>query len=691
MNVTSGVYPDTRREETVDTLAGLTFPDPYRWLEDGDDPEVIAWQQAENEVTSAFVAGLPNREAVHALVDRYTVSRITGMPRFAGGHWFRRGTPGVDANHPALQVADTPTGPGRVLFDPDAEASAHPRNIEWVSPSPDGRLVAFGLTTGGSENNMLHIVDAETGEELPERIPHVIMDSWTGGAHWLPDSSGFYYLALDPEAGPMRQGIFFHRIGQAPPKRPEIAPGPEVPMGYGLVQIDADGRYAVAAFGLMESRPALVRDLAGSGEWRPFVTEAAGSIAGTIVGDRYIGVTDIDAPRGRLVAIPFDSPTPNDSATWIELIPESDAVLRTVRRAGNRLYITEFVDTYARVRILDLDGALIGEVPLPGKGAIAEQPFPLMNLAPQGHPDDLLFAFSSLTSSPGLYRYHTGSGELEVVQAPKVTLPDVVVEDRWALSPDGARVPYHLVHRHDVDITSPHPTLIYGYGGFNAPWVPQYPGAMAAIITAGGVYVHAHLRGGSELGRDWWQQGRMRQKQNCYRDLYAIAEALIADGVTTAEQLAVTGGSNGGLMAGVALTQRPDLWAVSVPQVPFLDCIGGCRYSYGLQTTIAEFGNPEDPDDVRNLAGFSPYHLVRDGERYPATFVVAGDTDPRCPPWHSRKFVARLQEANASDASILLRVWADTGHGWSTGRLDAVRQATEWMAFVFDRLGLEAE
>jgi prolyl oligopeptidase len=689
MTVTSD-YPATRCEETVDTLAGIGFPDPYRWLEDGTSPEVRAWQREQNAYTSAYLARLPDSQALHALVDRFTVSRFGSVPRYAGGRWFRKESPSKDVNHPPLVVSDNPTGPGRVLYDPDQTPGEHPKNIEWISPSPDGRRVAFGVTTGGSENNRLHIIDVASGQELPDRIPETIMDSWTGGAQWLPDSSGFYYLALDDPAGAFRQAIFFHRIGEPAPERPEITPDPSVTGGYGLVQIDPAGKYAVALMNLMATRPEYVRDLSG-GPWRPFVQNVAATVVGVIAGGRYIAVTDLDAPRGRLVAISLDGPTPDDSSTWEEVLPESDAVIRTVRLVGGRLFVTEFVDTYARVRILDLTGALLGEVPLPGQGALSELPFPLMNAVPSGHPDEYVFAFSTLTSSWGTYRYHAGDASLEELVAPAATVQDTVVEDRWAMSPDGARVPYHVVRKQDLDVSVPLPTLIYAYGGFNAPFTPQFPNAIAAFVEAGGTFVHCHLRGGSELGRDWWYGGRMRNKLNCYRDLYAIAEDLIRRGETDPRKLAVTGGSNGGLMAGVAVTQRPDLWGAVVPQVPFMDVIGGCRESYGRQTIIAEFGNPEDPDDVRHLASFSPYHLVRDGGRYPGVFITAGDTDPRCPPWHARKFAARMQAANTSGTPILLRVWEDTGHGWSTGRQDAVTQASEWVAFVLAQLGMDVQ
>jgi prolyl oligopeptidase len=264
------------------------------------------------------------------------------------------------------------------------------------------------------------------------------------------------------------------------------------------------------------------------------------------------------------------------------------------------------------------------------------------------------------------------------------------VEDRWAVSVDGTRVPYHLVRRADVSPDRPQPTLIYGYGGYNVALVPRFPGPMAAFIAAGGVFVHAHLRGGGEFGLEWWQSGRMTGKQNGYDDLYAIAEDMIASGLCTPRTLAVTGGSNGGLLAGVALTQRPELWAVAVPRVPILDLIGACRDSYGRQAVMEEMANIDDPLELQRLTTFSPYHLVRRGVAYPAVFLDAGDTDPRCPPWHARKFAARLQAASAGNAPILLHVWENVGHGWATNKNVAEAEHTEWLAFTLRHLGVDA-
>jgi prolyl oligopeptidase len=515
------------------------------------------------------------------------------------------------------------------------------------------------------------------------------MDNWTGGVSWLADSSGFVFSALEGDAIDFDQRIFLHRRGDDPTTtRVDV---PSMADDYRQVVVSRDGRHAVLVERLMNPIPIAVADLDRPGEfrWRPFVTTAAGTVAGHLVGDAYIAVvTDTDAPRGRVVAIPLDSETPNDPSSWRELVPESETVIRSVTPVGDRLFLTEFVDTYARVRIVDLDGGALGEVPLPGRGAIAELPYAFMNLNVRLHPEDFLFNFSSLTRSWGTYRYRPGTGEVETLSAPHAVLEDAAVEDRWAVSADGTGVPYHLVHRRDVDVSVPQPAMIYGYGGLNAPWVPQFPGPMAAFVAAGGVFVHAHLRGGAELGLEWWESGRLQNKQNVFTDLYAIAEDLIASGVSSRDKLAVTGASNGGLLSGVAITQRPDLWKVAVPRVPILDLVGACRDGYGRMIVNWEFSDPSRPDGVRHLASFSPYQLVQDGTTYPAVFLDAGQTDPRCPPWHARKFGAWLQAATRGDAPVLIRIWENTGHGWATDKEIALVQNTEWLAFVMRHLEL---
>jgi prolyl oligopeptidase len=355
------------------------------------------------------------------------------------------------------------------------------------------------------------------------------------------------------------------------------------------------------------------------------------------------------------------------------------------------LYVTELLDTYARVRMFRPDGSFVGEVPLPGRGAVAEMPFPLMEHFAKRPSEAFVFAFSSLTESWGIYSHRPGDACTETLIPSDVRIEHAVVEDRWAHSVRGVRVPYHVVRRADVDMSRPQPTLLFAYGSGGAAVNPQFPGAMAAFVAAGGIFVHAHPRGGGELGLEWWHGGVLKNRQNSYADMYAVAEDLIARGVTNPKCLALTGRSAGGLMVGVAVTQRPDLWRVAIPQVPVLDVIGGAREPYLGYVASLEFGDFDDPEDVRRMGTFSPYHLVRDGVEYPAVYIDAGDTDPRCPAWHARKFAARLQEAQAGSAPILLHVWQNSGHGWATSKDVQIEEYTEWLAFAMRELGMKPQ
>ncbi|WP_020494599.1 prolyl oligopeptidase family serine peptidase [Sciscionella marina] len=679
--------PETRIGAETDEAAGVRFPDLYRWLE-ADTAEVNRWQDAQGEAAAAYVRDWPHFDRLRELVERYDSERFGSVPVFAGGYWFRiEAVPG--AERPSVLVSGEPYGEARVLFDPGTENPPKPPFLSWISPSPDGRVLAVGVCTDGSERNTIRLVDTETGALLPDPPPQFLKDSWTGGAKWLPDSSGFFFTATDEDPVSAAHRIVLH-LRRGTPSTVDI----EVPWlpgdDYRAVLASADGRRVVAVQGLFDPVPVAVAELTDpvALHWRPFVTDPALNLAGFLLGEEWIAVTDAGAPRGRVVAIGLDSPAPNDPGTWRTVVPESEAVVRAVRPVGDVLYVHEFADTYAGLRVVDRQGAARGTVALPGKGALGELPFAIMNILGPVPEDQLVFSFSTLTSSWGTYRHRPGTTVLETLREPAARLENCVVEDGWSTSPDGARVPYHLVRRRDLALNRPRPTLLWGYGGFGAPWLPQFPGAMAAFVASGGVFVHTHLRGGGELGRDWWEQGRLQGKQNGYADLYAIAEDLIATRVTSPDLLALAGGSNGGLLAGVGATQRPNLFRAVVPRVPLLDLIGGCRDGYGRWVIDSDFARVDDPEEIRRLAGFSPYHLVRDGVDYPAVFIEAGHTDPRCPAWHARKFAARMQAATAGDSPVLLHIWRGSGHGWATDRDMLLTQETESLAFLAKVLGL---
>lgn len=680
-------YPKARTEPAEDVLGGVRFPDPYRWLE-RDSEEVRDWQRRQATLAGDYVREWRPFEEVRRLVDRFHVERQVALPKFAAGHWFRTHAPPGQAGS-QVRVGPDPSGEGRLLFDCARENPGRPPFLSWISPSPDGRTLALGLCFDGSEHNTIRLIDVSTGATLEDAPPQTLMDNWTGGVHWLPDSSGFFFSALSGAPADFDQKVYLHRRNRSASTICLEIAWTEA-KDWRMVVVSRDGRYALALERLLRPIPIAIAELRDEPlRFRPFVTSCEGALAGHLVGERYVAVTDVGAPRGRVVAIDMHASDPQDPRLWRELVPESESVLRTITPIGDVFYLSELIDTYARLRIIDADGKHLGEVPLPDRGAISELGAPLMNLAQQRPAPKLVFGFSSLTASPGVYGHSADASRIEILEEPAARLENAVVEDRWATSRDGTRIPYHLVRRADVDASRPQPMLIFAYGGYNVPLVPQFPGGMAAFVAAGGTFAHAHLRGGGEFGIDWWKAGRQKRKQNGFDDLYAIAEDLIASGRTEPRLLAVTGGSNGGLTAGVAAMQRPDLWAAAVPRVPVLDLIGACRTPYGRMATIMERADIDDADEVRRLASFSPYHLVRDGVRYPAIFLDAGETDPRCPPWHARKFAARLQAVAADAAPALIHVWENAGHGWATERGTAVTEQAEWLSFVLRRLGVD--
>lgn len=677
-------YPKTRMGTVIDSVAGLDFVDPYRWLE-YDSEDVKQWQYAQNKMADAAVMASPNFSWVQQSVEKYSVGGIGMLPRFAAGKWF-----GFDA-YPergiiGLCMSDEPYGLGK--FIPMAETRGEDADSfpVWFSPSPDGKILAFGLCRDGSENNTIELIEIETGKRVSSPPKQRLMDGFSGGAIWLPDSSGFYFTALSGEPEDFRQQIWLHHVKHGTQTLVDV-PMPEPDSReYSIVSLSPSGRYRLINQGLTCLKPiALIDTKQRDAQWRPFITELNGSVIGHIVDDHLVAITDIDAPRGRIVCIPLDSPSPNDPNSWTELVAESEAVIRSHQIVDRTLYITEFVETYSRIRQVNLDTAETENIVLPGLGAVSEPRFPLSTLVPTGWRDRYLFGFSSLTESWGVYSHRPGSVVIETLQAPVIQIQDAVVEDHWACSADGESIPYHIVRRADADQKQSQPTLIYAYGGYNVARPPEFPGPMAAFVEAGGLYVHAHVRGGSEFGRAWWDGGRMKNKQNCFNDVYAIAEQLIDQGRTHSAQLALTGRSNGGLLAAVAMMQRPELWKAVVPQVPVLDLIGALRHPYGRYCIEIEYADPENSEAVADMVKYSPYHLVRKGCVYPSVYLSAGATDPRCPPWHARKFSACLQ-ANGHPASVLLKVWENSGHGQATSQAQLAMQFTHWLTFLTDQL-----
>lgn len=687
MSKEAPTYPQTRREDTVDCAAGMTFADPYHWLE-SESEEVQQWQLNQAHLADHYTHQWPYFDELKNYVEYYSVGQPT-LPQYCDGYWFRAGSDKQTGSHGIL-VSKTPYGEGRLVYaigDPDSGDQND--FLVWFSPSPNGQLLAIGLCQDGSENNTIQLIEVSTGKTLPDAPQKLLMDGLSGGVCWLPDSSGFYFSALVGDPLDFIQRVFFHHCLSARQTQVDVPLPNPYSRDYVAIDVSPDGRYRVAYEGLTIMRPIALQDVQSSGDdWVPFITQVNGSVIGQFLNDHLIAVTDVGAPRGRVVLIPLETASANDTSTWIEIVSESDAIIRTLSVIGKHLFITELIDTYSRIKIADLNGNSVGEVPLPKKVAVVEPAFPIMRLKRQKNTEAFLFSFSSFSESWGVYSYRFGDKKITALCKPQIKIDNIVVDDHWANAPDGSKIPFHCVRLHDTDARAPQPTLLFAYGGFNVATPPQYPAAIAAFIRAGGVYVVAHIRGGNEFGRRWWEAGSKQDAQNTYNDLYAVAENLIAQNRTTENQLALYGRSKGGLMAGVALTQRPELWKAVVPQVPVLDLIGTLRHPYGRYCCEIEYGDPVDPDAIRRIVDYSPYHQVNGDLAYPAVFFDAGATDPRCPPWHARKLAAQLQASTSGDSPILLRVWEKSGHGLATPRAMLIQQTTTWLAFVMCQLGM---
>jgi prolyl oligopeptidase len=531
------------------------------------------------------------------------------------------------------------------------------------------------MSRGGSEQSVLHVVASDGSGEVVAPLPNCPHAT----VCWLPDSSALYVQRLQSdEMQSMEMRVVLLRMDGGVVELPRPAGLPQLV----FPQLSRDGRHLALRSGLVgDLRPTHIADLHGDGEFRPFLADARVAYAGDIAGDAYYAVTTDGAPRGQLVRIPLA--TPGDRSTWTVVLPGSDAVLRGVALAGDGLVVVELVDASTRIRLIDFEGNHLAEVPLPPAGnadaSVAQ---------PDG--DELVILHQGFASSPSILRYDVRSGALETLVAPRMQLDGVDVERAAATAGDGTQVPYWVV-RARGDATSgavARPALIHGYGGFNTPMLPHWSGAHSAFVLAGGTLIVPNLRGGGEFGQEWWAGGRFARKRQTFDDLFAVAEDAIARGLTTPQQLAMWGASNGGLLAGAAVAHRPDLFAAVFCAVPVLDMMHIMRDPFTAEASRSDYGDPHDAQMAPVMLAYSPYHNLREGIAYPATLVAAGENDVRCRPWHSRKFVARLQRAGGGDRPALLRTWAATGHGTGRSARSDVEQMAEWLGFVMRHTGL---
>jgi prolyl oligopeptidase len=707
-------YPHAAREEIFEVIGGTVVDDPYRWLEE-ESREALAFQDEQNRLADHHLREWPGFEALTARIARLVSPLTVVAPRQCAGKWFSLLH---EDNRAYLQVASRPDGPGRRMALPSSvsEASPNATHVDWWLPSPDGRFVVYGISEGGGAQggiqlSTIGILDTSTEMAAPRKIEHVAY----GAVAWLPDSSGFYYVAgLQHAAVSAERRLFFHRLGDVAADRCEPLRG----LSYCVPQVSPDGRYVALVRGSREPCADLILDRRSDKGWRLFLSEARATCFGFFDAENYIAVTTRGADRGRVVAIPIA--TASDFGTWRELVPESEGVLRYICRAGQRLVVCDLVEANARIRIFSMDGEFEATVPLPAEGAVSDAAswawwhYVGVTMVNAGDAT-IAFVHSTFTRSPVAYVYDLGNGTLRALSSPEIELSGIVTTPTAAIANDGAKIPLKLVHRTDLDLTRPHPTVIFAYGGYNHAFVPAYLAMFAAIVEAGGILAFAHLRGGGEYGMSWWRAGHHDFKQRSFDDIYSVGDWLVREGRAAPDRLAIVGASNGGMNVAVAVTQRPDLFTAAVALVPQTDLLrygrdpfyggkpieghqngvhihGGTwrdptqvkRHAASQQSAAPQTMFPESvyPDPLR----YSPYGAVRPGETYPATLVVSASEDLWCPPWHGRKLIARLQAASAGTAPILLRVWHGDGHDVPV--LGTPGQVAEWVGFLMRQLQL---
>jgi prolyl oligopeptidase len=673
--------PDTRRVDQTDDFFGTAVADPYRWLEDTDDPEVAGWLKQQADTTRDQLAALPGRDAITAALDRAIRLPHSGLPLHRGQRWFRSANDGVQQQD-VLLVSEEPFGAAGTLIDPNLLGGDLSTSLAVARPSPDGTLVAYSYSEAGSDWRTWRVREVGSGTDLADEV------SWSkfGWPVWLPDGTGFFYDRFDPppqgDAYVARNDpgrIELHRLGTAQDADELVFALPDEPETTSWAEITDDGRWLVivATKGTEHAARVWVRDLADpESALRQIVPEphASWQLLGT-VDDDLVMITDLDAPRCRVVAL-----STVDGAVR-ELVGEGEDRLENGAAAGGHLLLHWLHDAAARLTVHELDGTPVREVALPALGSIeaieARQSEPLVHLA-----------WSTFTDPDSVLAYDIDAAELSVAFATDLT-SDLVTEQIWVTSADGTRLPVFLVHRPDIrHDNGPHPTWLYGYGGFRIAMTPNFDPTRFAFAAAGGLVAVACLRGGGEYGTAWHDAGRLAEKQHVFDDAIATAEHLIAAGWTDRSHLGLSGRSNGGLLAGAVLTQRPDLFAAVIPEVGVHDMLRFPLWTIGW-AWISDYGDPRaDADQFRTVHAYSPLHNLRDGAGYPPVLVMTSDHDDRVVPAHSLKFAAQLQAVSPPDAVALLRVETSGGHGLGRSHDALVAERTDFLAFLSQNTGL---
>lgn len=682
-------YPVTEKVDHVDTYHGVEVSDPYRWLEEDvrESEQVAQWVAAQNEVTFGYLEKLPQRKVIKERLTQLWDYEKFGTPFKRGGRYYIAKNDGLQ-NHYVYYVSDTLDGPRRVLLNPNEWSEDGTVALGGMAFSDDGQYVAYGIQEAGSDWRTWKVLDIADGQDLGDQLEYL---KFTDVA-WDPRVEGFYYAKYpDPDSNDQFQSlnkdmkVMYHRLGEAQSEDAVIFYQPEHPEWGYEVEVTDDGLYLVYSIwvGTDPKYRIMVQDLTQADAQPVDVISTFENEYSLIDNDGPILYfrTDKDAPKGRIIAIDLRQPAPE---LWREIVPESKHLLQGANLVNDQFVCTYLQDVTTQIKLYNLTGEFIRDIELPGLGTASGF---------DGKRTDIetFYSFQSYAMPPSIYRYDMVTGESRLLDRAQVDFDphQYITEQVFYSSKDGTRIPMFITHKKGMVLDGSNPTLLYGYGGFNISLTPGFSVSRLAWMEMGGVYVVANLRGGGEYGQAWHEAGKKLNKQNVFDDFIAAAETLIDKQITSSEKLAIMGGSNGGLLVGACMNQRPDLFAAAIPAVGVMDMLRFDQFTAGRFWTD-DYGSAQDNKEMfEYLKGYSPYHNLEPDTVYPATLVTTADTDDRVVPGHSFKFAARLQECHTGADPVLIRIETRAGHGSGKPTSMIIEEEADIYAFLQKNLGMK--
>ena len=676
-------YPDTHKIEQTDDYHGVSVSDPYRWLEDPDSDQTKAWVEAQNQITLGYLQQIPVREALQKRLTQLWDYEKYSVPFKEGNRYFYFKNDGLQ-NQSVLYTLNSLDAEPRVLLDPNKLSDDGTVALSGLSISEDGAWMAYGLSTSGSDWQEWRVRNIETGEDTSDRLQWIKFS----GASWTHDHKGFFYSRYDEpnektklEDANYFQKLYYHRLGTNQADDSLIYDRPDHKEWGFQGGVSEDGQYLIVSVWLGTDPRNLVfyKDLANLDA--PVVELVSDFEASFSFIDNEKNLfwfqTDLDAPRGRVIEIDVTQP---DRQQWQEIIPQSAETLESVGLLNDQLVASYLKDARSQVKIFGLNGDFVREVALPGIGSAG-------GFDGKREDTETFYSFTSFTTPPTLYRYNLVTDESTLFRQPQVDFNPDAYETRQVFysSKDGTQVPMFITHKKGLKFDGSNPTYLYAYGGFGISITPSFSVGNLVWMELGGVFALPNLRGGGEYGEEWHQAGTKLKKQNVFDDFIAAGEWLIANGYTTSEKLAIAGGSNGGLLVGACMTQRPDLFGAALPAVGVLDMLRFHKFTIGWAWT-AEYGSPEDPEEFKALYAYSPLHQLKSETAYPATLITTADHDDRVVPAHSFKFAAALQMAHSGSDPVLIRIETKAGHGAGKPTTKVIEEIVDKWAFLVKTL-----